>query len=162
MSERAGGADSDTLATGHAAALGHGNVEVKTDANGVPFAGAGDDIVVLNVIAGADASITEYAGLVIDGNHRRAVVLAAGSDRFAAAVRPREAFDVQVSGQGVEGIVPSGLFAAALRRLISEQEFGEHPPVVMNFRTIGHHGHAGLHGSNAGGGQCPLANINRA
>ena len=46
----------------------HRVVEVEADARRVALAGAADDLVALDVVAGADAAVAEDAGLVIDGD----------------------------------------------------------------------------------------------
>jgi len=56
----------------------HWRVEIERDAGGVAFAHAAEDEIVADFIAAADATVAEDAGVMIDSNGKRRVVLAAG------------------------------------------------------------------------------------
>ena len=93
VDERAGRANRRALAARHAAALAHRRVEIERDARRVALAGAAEHLIVLQVVTGADAQVAHHAGLVIDGDHRRAGVA-------RARVAGREARPVGPAGVG--------------------------------------------------------------
>ena len=74
--ECAGRTGRRTFAAGHAAALAHLLVEVEGNARFVSLTAPTDDFVALHVVARSDAAIAENAGLMIDVDHLRAVILA--------------------------------------------------------------------------------------
>ena len=70
VDQRAGRTYGDALAAGDAGALAHWIVEIEGDARAVTLAAAADHLIVLDVVAGADAAIAQDARLVVDGDHR--------------------------------------------------------------------------------------------
>ena len=70
VDQGAGRAGCRTFSARDAGALAHWGVEVKGDAGGEPLSRATQDVVVLDLVAGSDASIAEDARLVIDGDDR--------------------------------------------------------------------------------------------
>ena len=83
VGERTGRAGGHALAAGDAGRRAHRVVEVEGDAGRVALAAAADDVVALQVVAGAHAAVAEDAGVVVDGDHRVGHVGAA-----TAAPRP--------------------------------------------------------------------------
>src|SRR5262249_39615228 len=90
------------LAAGDAGALSHGRVEIERDLRAVALAGAADHVVVLDLVAAADAPIAEDAGLVVDRDHLGARVLgppvAARERRARLFVFSRERVELAVAG----------------------------------------------------------------
>src|SRR5262245_21709949 len=75
IGQGSGRAGDHALATGHAGGLAHRIVEVEGDARLVPLVHPADDLVVADFVTAANATVAEDAGIVIDGDDQRAVIL---------------------------------------------------------------------------------------
>src|SRR6185312_4594237 len=69
VGQRAGGAGRHAFTARDAGRLAHRVVEIERDAGGVALAAAADDIVGLDVVAGAHAAVAQDAGVVVDRDH---------------------------------------------------------------------------------------------
>ncbi len=129
MGERAGRADGGALAAGDAGALAHRDVEVEGDAGAVTLARPADHIVVLDLVAGADAAVAEDAGGVIDGDDRRRQVLATPvPDRQLESVT----VDPVVTRQFEQQVVACRFLAQGARRVVGEQQLGERAAATLD------------------------------
>ena len=130
VGQRAGRAGGDALAARHAGRLAHRVVEVEGDARVVALEDAADDVVALDVVARADAAIAEDARVVVDGDDRVGVVLAA-----AEAARDRRLLLLDaVAAHEDEQLVVGGrdlLRILGDRRLVDEQELGQLRAVAL-------------------------------
>src|SRR5205823_4138580 len=88
VGQRAGRARHHALAARDAGRVAHRVVEVEGDAGAVALAHAPDDLVVADLVAAADAAVTEDAGVVVHGDDDRGLVVAAvaGGTREARAL----------------------------------------------------------------------------
>ena len=77
VGQRAGRAGRDALAAGDAGGLTHRVVQVERDPGGVALAAAADDVVALDVVAGAHAPVAQDAGVVVHRDDRAGGVGAA-------------------------------------------------------------------------------------
>jgi hypothetical protein len=158
------------LTARHAGADAHRVVEIEPDAGRVSLAGASDDRVYLYVIAGANASVTQNAGLVIHPDDGRGLVDgAAGSrgntrDRRGAIAVPgsrwpfRPVFRRQ-SQQLVTLCLRSGF---GIRRIVRKKKLGESLPAGVDLLVAGGHGHAVRGLAHARRRQLLLAHIHQA
>jgi hypothetical protein len=159
VDEGSGGAHGGALAAGHAGALAHGGIEVEGDARPVALARPTQHLVVLQVVAGANAAIAEDAGLMVDGDHLGALV-----DRAMAAGGKCVARDVVAARQGQQLVVarlPGARFAPA-RRLVRRQQLDERRAVCLELRRGGAHLHVRLALPHARRGEHPLAHVHHA
>src|SRR5690606_41951232 len=91
VGQRPGRADRGAFPAGHATAAPHGDVEIEGNAGAISLTATGYDMVVLQFVAAPDAAIAENASLVIDCDHRRAIVTAARMP--SGTVRERDFVD---------------------------------------------------------------------
>ena len=77
VGERAGGARHHALAAGNARRLAHRQIVIEGDAGLISLAAAGQHPVVPDLVAAANAAVAQDAGLVVDRDHRRRIVLSA-------------------------------------------------------------------------------------
>src|SRR5262249_49078065 len=103
VGQRSGRARHHALAARDARRIAHRVAEVERNASGVALARAADDLVVANLVAGTHAAIAENAGVVIDGDDQRRLVLAAVRGRRRMARRAR--VHTEVFGDGAQLIV---------------------------------------------------------
>src|SRR5262249_56626525 len=87
VGRRPGRTGRGALAAGDEGTLSHGLVEVKGDARCPAAVGAADDLVRLDLVTSANAAITKDAGIVVDGDHTRAVVDRTGRPLLEPTVR---------------------------------------------------------------------------
>ena len=161
VGERAGGAADHALAAGDAGGVAHGLVGVEGDGGEVAFALAGDDVVVANFGAAADAAVAEDAGGVVDVDGERGVVV--GHDRDGAlaeadfvGARRRAAAWVSSSQS------PDLLLAHAGRGVVREHQLVERFADCDDGLGVGVDDHAGLGLEDAGGLEGALADVAEA
>ena len=116
------------FAARHARGRSHGQVEIESDLGEEPFPASADDVVRLEVGAGADAAVAQDAGAVVDVDHLGGNV---------AAVRPGPRREprlrhAQALGQDFELAVAGLAVSFARRRVIRHEELDEHPPGVFH------------------------------
>ena len=75
--ECSGGTRHHALPTGNAARRAHRIIQIKSNAGGIALASSTDDVVFLDIRAGAHAAVAEDALIVIDGNSQRGGVASA-------------------------------------------------------------------------------------
>ena len=134
--ERAGRARSDAFAAGHARRLAHRVVEIEGDPGRIALSRAADDVVALDVVAGADAAVAEDARVVVDGDDRVGEVLAATRAArqlgrlLLEAVLPNEHQQLVVGGRGLLRILLD-------RRLVDQQQLGQLRTVAVELGRRG-------------------------
>ena len=159
--QRAGRARGDALAARDARRLAHRVVEVERDPRRVALARAADDVVALDVVARADAAVAQDAGVVVDGDDRVGVVLAApvpaGELRLVLlhAVLADEHEQLVVGGRDLLGVLID-------RRLVDEQHLGQLRAVSVELRGGRPHLHPVLARPNAGRGVHARAHVDDA
>ena len=143
VGQRPGRAGLHALAAGDARAGAHRVVEVERDPGRVALAGAADDVVALDVVAGPDAAVAQDAGVVVDvddgvgrvGAPARAARQLGGLPGDAEAVGEIE--QQVVAGLGVLGVLGA-------RRLIGHQQLGQRGTAALQLRAGGRDLHAVL------------------
>ena len=134
--ERAGRARSDAFAAGHARRLAHRVVEIEGDPGRIALSRTADDVVALDVVAGADAAVAEDARVVVDGDDRVGEVLAATRAArqlgrlLLEAVLPNEHQQLVVGGRGLLRILLD-------RRLVDQQQLGQLRTVAVELGRRG-------------------------
>src|ERR1035438_1129385 len=85
VDQRARGTGNYALPTTDAGRFAHGKIFIKSDASLVAFAPAGENKIVPNLAATANATLAQDAGVVIDGDRGRGIVVSAwcGQARIA-------------------------------------------------------------------------------
>src|SRR5437867_8542018 len=147
VGEGAGGAAHHALPAAHAARLAHRHVGVERDARLRALAGPADHEVLLDLAAGADATVAEDARGMVDVDDRRRGVGAAG-------VRARRESRVAEPGLrrlGLELAIAGGPLARAGRRMVGQEHLVQRPPHLPHALGVGPHLHAVLDGPDAGG-----------
>ena len=160
--ERAGRTGRRTLAAGNTRAVAHRCIEVEGDPRAVALAGPTEDFVALDVVAGPDTAVAEYAGLMVDIDHPRARI-----DTPRRSVRLGEscAIDVVTAREGDELVVLERDLATILGRgvrLVAHQQVGQHPPVTLELLGVRRDLHPRLALTHAGGGLHPLPHVDDA
>ena len=159
VGQRARRAGRDALPARHARRLAHRVVQVEGDPRLVALAGAADDVVALDVVAGADAAVAHDAGVVVDMDDRVGVV-------HAAPARDRQplAVDGVAAGQREQQVVARGRLLRVLRGagLIGHQQLGERHPLPLHLRRRGLDLHPVLARAHARGGHHAAARVDRA
>ena len=160
VGQRTGRARGDTLAAGDARRVAHRVVEVEGDPGGVALAAAADDVVALDVVAGADAAVAQDAGVVIDRDDGVGKVRPAARGRGQAA----RAGQPEPVGEGKQFVVAGGgLLGVALPlRLVGQQQLGQRRAVALDVRGGGLDLHAVFAGAHAGGGVGPCPDVHHA
>ena len=148
--ERPGRAGLDALAAGDAGAGAHGVALIEHDVLVMAAAGHADDVVDLDLAAGAHAQIALDAGVELDRHGR---VRPVGGGLLAG----REAAGLDRHALGPVPQAAAGIVGVGARGLVGDQQFHDHPP--GGHRALGGGGdlHAGGGLPDAGGGQHPLA-----
>jgi hypothetical protein len=158
VDERAGRARGDALAAGDARRLAHRVVEVERDPGLVALARAADDVVALDVVAGADAAVAEDAGVVVDRDDRVRVVLAA-----AAGLRqPLSVTDLVAARQDEQLVVGGRRLLRVDVRLVGHQQLGQDGALLLDLAGRGLDLHPLLAWTDAGGGEHAPADVDRA
>src|SRR5262249_18326251 len=155
--QRPGRTGRSALAARDAGTLSHGLVEVKGDARCPAAVGAADDLVRLDLVTSANAAITKDAGIVVDGDHTRAVVDRTGRPLLEPTVRQTIA-----AGEGLQFAVAGGPLADARRGMLSQQQFQQDATASLDTRV----GRLDLHiffaGPDAGSSQHAAADVDDA
>jgi hypothetical protein len=156
-----GGAGLHALAAGDAGRGAHRVVQVERDARGVALAGAADDVVALDVVAGPDAAVAEDAGVVVDGDDRVGAVGAPPGPARQVGGLPRHP---EAVGEVEQQVVRGGgrLRVPRARRLVRDQQLGEHPAAAPQLLGVGAHLHTVLARAHARGGERPAAGVHHA
>ena len=149
--QRAGRAGLHAFAAGDAGRIAHRVVEVEHDLFKMAAAGHADDVVDLHFAAGADAEIALNAGVEIDRHGRMAAV----------GRRHRLAFGKAAGGEFLAfGGLPEFGFRIVRdfdRRLVGQQQFGDHLARGLGAVGLGRDLHAGRRLADAACGQDALA-----
>ena len=148
--QRAGRAGLHAFAAGDAGGLAHGIVEVEHDFRAVTTISHADDVVDLDLAAGAHAQAALDAGIEIDAHRRMAGIgrptLGGGEAALgdAGGLGPVPEFGVRI----VRGLA---------RRLVGDQQLHHHFLRGDRTRALGLHLHADRRRALAGGGEHALA-----
>src|SRR3954454_11086328 len=159
--QRAGRARGDALAARDARRLAHRVVEVERDPRRVALARAPDDVVALDVVAGADAAVAEDARVVVDGDDGVRVVLAPAAAARQDALLLRHVVLADVDQQlVVRGLRLLGVLLD--RRLVDVEQLRELRPVALELRRVGADLHVVLARAHARGGVDAGADVDDA
>src|ERR1700722_512696 len=167
VGQRAGRAGGDALAAGHAGRAAHRVAQVERDVRAEALAAAPDDIVALDVVAGADAAVAQDAGVVVDRDDRAGQAhAAAGAARqpgFPVRARVARGHAVAV-GEFQQLVVGGGdlLGVTLARRLVGQQQPGEHGAAALHLGGVRLDRHAALAGAHTGGGERGRAHVHHA
>jgi len=159
VGQRAGRAGRHALTAGHAGGLPHRVVQVERDPGGVALAAAPDDVVALDVVAGAYAPVAQDAGVVVHRDDRAGEVGAPPGGAGKGVLG-----DAEPVGQGEQFVVAGlGLLGVLLAvRLVGQQHLGEHGPAALELRGAGLDLHAVLARAHAGRGEGRGADVDHA
>jgi hypothetical protein len=159
VDDRAGRARRHAFAARHARGLAHRVVQVERDPRRVPLAGAADHVVALDVVARSHAAVAQDARVVVDRDHRVGVVLTA-----AAPVREVVALDAVAPHQHEQLVVGGGRLLRVLadRRLVDEQQLGEHRALELDALRRRLDLHPVLAGTHARGREHARADVDHA
>ena len=158
VGERAGGAGNHTLAAGDAGGIAHGRIEIERDASGIAFAHAAEYEIVFDFIATADAAVAKDAGVMIDVDGERRIVLTACNGALGEAWF----FDAGVSCVGLQFAIPGVYLTSTGGGMIGHQKFQDGFAGAQNFFGIGRYFHARFDGPNARGGENTSAGVDDA
>ena len=159
--QRAGRAGGHAFAARYAGRGAHRVAQVERDVRGVTLSAAPDHVVALNVVARPGAPVAEDAGVVVDRDDRAGLIdAAAGAARQGGVVTghpvpvgQREQF--VVAGRGLLGV-------ALARRLVGNEQLGQHRAAALELRGIGRDLHAVLAGPHARRGERGRPHVDHA
>ena len=161
VGERAGRAGGHALPAGHARRLAHRVIQVERDARRVALARAADDVVALDVVAGAHAPVAEDARVVVDRDDGVRVVLPAALTALDLGLVLLDAVAAHEHQQLVVGRRQL-LRVLVDRRLVDQQQLGELGAVALELGRGGLDLHAVLAGADASGGVDTGADVDDA
>ena len=160
VGQRAGRARRDALPAGHARGLAHRVVQVERDPGGVALAAAADDVVALDVVAGAHAAVAQNARVVVHRDDRVGEVRAAAGGQREAVLA---AHPVAVGQREQLVVAGGGLLGVALAvRLVGQQQLGQHGAAALDLGGGGLDLHALFARAHAGGGEGGRADVDHA
>src|SRR5579859_7001705 len=150
----------ECVAARHAGRGAHRVAKVERDVRGVALPAAPDHVVALDVVARPGAAVAEDARVVVDRDDRAGQVDApAGSARQAVI-----AADAERVGQGEQLVVAGGglLGVALARRLVGNEQPGQHRAAALELGGAGLDLHAVLAGPHARRGERGRADVDHA
>ena len=151
--QRPGRAGLHAFAAGDAGRCAHWIVEVENDLLAVAAAGHADDVIDLDLAAGADAEIALNAGVEVDRHRRMAAVRLRHFDGRALG----EAAGLDVLALGDLPKLGIRIVRDLERRLIGDEQFGDHAARGLGAVGLRLHHHARRRGADAARGQHALA-----
>src|SRR6185437_7350727 len=151
--QRPGRAGLHAFAAGDAGRSAHRVVEIEHDLLEMAAAGHADDVVDLDLAAGANAEIALDAGIEVDRHRNVAAVRLRHDDRLA----PGEAPGLDLLALDDLPELAVGIVGVSLIRLVGEQQFRDHAARGLGALGLGLHLHAGRRRAQATRGQHALA-----